>query len=292
MTDEPVSRSRYLREKSAREQAENLLEQKSIELFKVNQNLISLNSTLEQKVRQRTEELENATRAREDFLACMSHELRTPLNAIIGFSETINKEIFGSIGNPQYQEYVQLIHKSGQHLLSLINDLLNFTKINSGEYEIFKEPLDVTISIENAISFLQQMADEKNISLNYRISKKSNSLNADHRVLLQMLLNLLSNAIKYTNKGGKVSILHSVGKREIRISILDSGIGIAREDLDKVLQPFGQAHSGYVITNNNQSGSTGLGLSIVNSLMELHEGRFSLYSQLGRGSRATLHFPM
>ncbi|WP_020591395.1 sensor histidine kinase [Kiloniella laminariae] len=313
--DLPVSRKRYLREKSAREAAEVLLEEKSIELFRANRALRELNATLEQKVEERTEELLEATAAREEFLACMSHELRTPLNAIIGFSECIHYEMFGQIGNAQYKEYIGLIHQSGQHLLSLINDLLSFSKINSGEYEIVWEKVDVKKTIKTAIRMLQQTASTKNITLDYRLQGSGHSLQADGRALYQMLLNLLSNAVKYTNPGGQILVHFRRCSREALLAVADSGIGIDKKDMDKVLLPFGQARSAYVISSKSDNtgqdntgqdnrgqdntglgntglGSTGLGLPIVKSLVELHGGRFCLRSIVGKGSLAVLHFPL
>ncbi|MCZ4279838.1 HAMP domain-containing sensor histidine kinase [Kiloniella laminariae] len=292
MTDAPVSRKRYLREKAAREAAEALLEEKSIELYRANRALRELNATLEQKVEARTRELLEATAAREEFLACMSHELRTPLNAIIGFSECINQEMFGQIGNDHYKEYIGLIHQSGQHLLSLINDLLSFSKINSGEYEIIREEIDVEKTIQTAIQMLQQTAGARNITLDYRLQGSCACLMADGRSLYQMLLNLLSNAVKYTNPGGEVLVHFRKGTREALLAVADSGIGIDPQDMDKVLQPFGQAQSAYAISSKSQLGSTGLGLPIVKSLVELHGGRLCLRSVVGKGSLVVLHFPL
>ncbi len=229
-----------------------------------------------------------ANRAKSEFLANMSHELRTPLNAIIGFSEMLGIEIFGPIGNDKYREYVRDIHESGQHLLDLINDILDLSKIESGTEKLHEENVDISVVVESVLKLVRQRSEKHGVKLELELSGESPVLWADERKLKQILVNLLSNAIKFTKAGGTVTL-----KGWCRIEsgyvfqVIDTGIGIALEDIPKALSQFGQVDSAL----NRQYEGTGLGLPLTKSLVELHSGSLDLQSDVGVGTTVTVRFP-
>jgi len=243
--------------------------------------------TLERRVRERTEELEKANEAKSKFLAVMSHELRTPLNAILGFAEMIEGQALGPVGNPAYVQYGADIQTSGHHLLRLINDLLDLSKIEAGRLELTFEPLDVAEAVTEAVRTIGALAADKNIAVGVELAPALPPLDADQRALDQMLLNLLSNSVKFTPGGGQVTVRAEDADGRLRLSVADTGIGIRPEDVDKVLTPFGQ------VTDPMTEGvkGTGLGLAIVKSLVELHGGSLNVDSTPGRGTTMTLEFP-
>jgi PAS domain S-box-containing protein len=234
------------------------------------------------------DEAELANRIKSEFLASMSHEIRTPLNAIMGFAEVMELEIFGPVGEPRYQEYSADIHASGRHLLSLIEDILDFSKLESGQLEMKKGKVGVARVIESSLSLLKRRAESGEIKLAVRIAKKLPALRGDERRIRQVLFNLVSNASKFTPAGGKVSVSASAGKKSgLRIQVEDTGVGIKPEDIVTALAPFGQLHN----SNAPDDSGTGLGLPLAKSLVERHGGKLNLASQPGKGTVVTLQFP-
>lgn len=240
---------------------------------------------------------EDANRSKSEFLARMSHDLRTPLNAILGFSEIIENEILGPITIDAYKSYAQDIHHSGSHLLDLINDLLDLSKIEAGQYPLTETNVALPEVVTQVMRLVEPDALKKRVRLKSEISANLPHLHIDPRATRQMLLNLLSNAVKFTPDGGEVSVDAHFGQEGLGIMVSDTGIGIAPESLDRVFEPFAQieqatAHS---YPTDRQSAKThpgtGLGLSIVKALIELHGGRIEIESEVGTGTTATLRFP-
>ena len=252
---------------------------------------------LEVRVEERTRELQEeirlreiASRAKSEFLANMSHELRTPLNAVIGFSEAMMREIQGPLGSPMYSEYARAINDAGDHLLGLINDVLDLSKVEAGHWQLNEEEIDLSVMIDWAMRMVGEHATSRNLELVSEIpgQEVSDILYADERALRQMLLNLLSNAVKFTPQGGKVELTTARdGDGAIVITISDNGIGIASDDLDMVMEPFGQAAA----ADTRDHEGTGLGLPLVKKLIELHDGKFEMTSKPGKGTRVSLWFP-
>lgn len=233
-------------------------------------------------------EAETANASKTAFLANMSHELRTPLNAILGFSEIIANECFGAVGSPRYCEYAGDIHSSGAHLLSLINDLLDVAKIESGRMEIEPLPLDVSRTFENALKIIGAKARERYQDLVIDIDPASPQLYADERALKQILINLVSNAVKFTPEGGRICVVGSQARcGNFQIMVEDNGPGIPREKLERIFKPFSQVDNRY----DRQGGGTGLGLALVRGLAELHGGRAWIESDYGKGCRAYVILP-
>src|SRR5215471_15908000 len=230
---------------------------------------------------------ELANRAKSEFLATMSHELRTPLNAIIGFSEVIKDMHFGA-DLERYARYARDIFVSGRHLLSIINDILDVSKIEAGQAELYEEELDATSIVGSVIQLLRQKVDDAKLSLIVDVSPGLPALRGDERKLKQILMNLMSNAIKFTPSGGHVSVLVGMdGEGDLRIEVKDTGIGMAPEDIPKALAAFGQVDS----TLARRHEGTGLGLPLVKAMVELHEGKFALLSKLGEGTSAVVTLP-
>ncbi|MBX9456221.1 MAG: PAS-domain containing protein [Rhizobium sp.] len=225
------------------------------------------------------ERAEAANRAKSEFLANMSHELRTPLNAILGFSDILRSQMFGPLGNDKYHEYSSDIHESGLHLLNVISDILDMSKIEAGHLQIKPEPTNLAVLIEESLRYISVMADSKSIVVEQDIAPDLN-LMADRRAMKQILLNLLSNAVKFTNKGGRVVVRAHKAGGSIALVIADTGIGIPRAAMQKIGQPFEQVQSQYA----KSQGGSGLGLAISRSLTQLHGGAMKIRSKEGCGT--------
>lgn len=237
---------------------------------------------------QEKERAEQASRAKSQFLAHMSHELRTPLNAILGFSEIIRQQMFGPIGSDSYVEYAADIHDSGEHLLSLINDLLDLSKIEAGKFEIDEETLLLDDMLTRAVRLFDHRMKQRNIRFANTIADNARNLRADRRGVSQMLFNLLSNAEKFNKNGGSVNVDVFVGEDGgIRISVADTGSGFEVDETRIALAPFGRINNPLT----KAVPGTGLGLPIVNALVELHGGTVEISSVVDQGTEVTLIFP-
>lgn len=232
------------------------------------------------------ERAEAANKAKSEFLANMSHELRTPLNAILGFSEILKDQMFGPLGSSKYNEYANDIHDSGKHLLNVISDILDMSKIEAGHMKIFREQIDLVPLIEESLRFTAIPAAKKNIKVRQRISSGLTVM-ADRRAMKQILLNLLSNAVKFTNEDGDIAVRSRTAPDGITITIADTGIGIPKSALSKIGQPFEQVQSQYA----KSKGGSGLGLAISRSLTVLHGGGMKIRSREGVGTVIRLHIP-
>ena len=236
---------------------------------------------LAEKHQAASETAESASKAKSEFLANMSHELRTPLNAIIGFSEMMQREMFGPLGDRRYKEYSGDILSSGQHLLALINDILDMSKIEAGKMNIRPEPLDLLELTEDTVRLVRTRADSGGLTIGIEIPSTLPEVEADYRALKQILLNLLSNAVKFTPRGGRVTVSAAEGADgRMRVSVKDTGIGIAEADLARLARPFEQIESQH---SKTQQG-TGLGLALTKSLVERHGGTLQMESQPGAGT--------
>ncbi len=232
------------------------------------------------------ERAEAANRAKSEFLANMSHELRTPLNAILGFSEMLLNRMFGPLGSEKYDEYAKDIHDSGKHLLNVINDILDMSKIEAGHVKVECEQVDLAPLIEETLRFISIPAERKNIHVRQDISAGLN-LHADRRAMKQIMLNLLSNAVKFTDEGGYIVLRARKKRGALTLSIGDTGIGIPKSALKKMGQPFEQVQSQYA----KSQGGSGLGLAISRSLTLLHGGKMRVFSREGEGTIITLRIP-
>jgi two-component system, cell cycle sensor histidine kinase DivJ len=233
-------------------------------------------------------EADRANAAKSRFLATMSHELRTPLNAIIGFSEMLTKEGSLMIDAKRRQDYAHLINDSGHHLLSVVNGILDMSKIESGNFEITPEPFAPRQAIEECCGLLGYKAGEMGIDLVTDLPEGLPDMVADKRSLHQIMLNLVSNAIKFTKRGGKITVSARSDAANITVVVEDTGVGIGEEDLPRIGDPFFQARSSY----DRHHDGTGLGLSIVKGLLGLHGGQIDIASKLGEGTRITIRLPL
>ena len=234
------------------------------------------------------EEAELANRTKSDFLANMSHELRTPLNSIIGFAQILSTGIFGPLGDRRYTEYAADIMHSGEHLLSVIGDVLDISKIEAGEAAIVDRELNIGEMLADSVAMIHERAQAKSLNINMIVADGLPDLVADARYLKQILINLLANSVKFTPAGGNIDIHANIDTDGcMSISVKDTGIGITAADISRVLEPFGQ-----VLTNPTlaQEG-TGLGLSLSKRLTELHAGGLSIESTPGVGTTVTAQFP-
>jgi cell cycle sensor histidine kinase DivJ len=221
------------------------------------------------------------SRAKSAFLATMSHELRTPLNAIIGFSELLHRELLIKAREPKQAEYCRIIHQSGEHLLSLVKDLLDVSKIESGKFAVEREPFDVFEVATSAVETVRPLALSKQITLACDVPQDLPDMLADRRAVRQIVIHLVSNACKFTEPGGTVRVAARLLGSRIELCVSDTGIGISPENLVKLGRPFYQVDTRYSRRNEG----AGLGLSIVRGLVELHNGEMTIESIVGKGSR-------
>jgi signal transduction histidine kinase len=217
----------------------------------------------------------------------MSHELRTPLNAVIGFSEVLLQRMFGAL-NARQDEYLKDIYASGQHLLSLINDILDLSKIEAGRMELVPAPFHLPTALENAVTLVKERAARHGIALDLHLDPRLDELVGDERKVKQVLLNLLSNAVKFTPEGGRISLKASRTDGAVEIAVTDTGIGMAPEDQAAIFEEIRQVGT----NETRKQEGTGLGLTLAKKFVELHEGRIWVESELGRGSTFTFTLPV
>ncbi|WP_333610590.1 HAMP domain-containing sensor histidine kinase [Brevundimonas bullata] len=229
-------------------------------------------------------EAQNAGKSR--FLAHMSHELRTPLNAVIGFSDIMRQQLFGPIP-PRYAEYAEAIHKAGGHLLELINDVLDVSRIEADRYELNIERFDVRETVSAALALVRVQADDKDVDLAAVLPPEALTIAADRRAVKQILLNLLSNAVKFTPSGGAVTVTAEALGESLELNVADTGVGVSPEDLARLGRPFEQAGGA-----EQRAQGTGLGLSLVRALAELHQGAMAIESTPGEGTAVTVRLPV
>jgi signal transduction histidine kinase len=230
-------------------------------------------------------ELEAASQHKSEFLANMSHELRTPLNAIIGFSQVLRDEMMGSV-NEKQAEYLDDIISSGGHLLSLINDVLDLSKVEAGQVELQMHPFSLREALERGVVMVRERATEDGVRVAFTVDPEVDVVDGDERRIKQVIFNLLSNAVKFTPAGGEVDVSATRANGEVRVSVADTGPGIAPEDRDRIFEEFQQSETGV-----GQREGTGLGLALSKRFVELHGGRIWLESELGRGSTFTFALP-
>jgi PAS domain S-box-containing protein len=248
---------------------------------------ISERKQVESQLELLIESAEEANRAKSLFLANMSHEIRTPLNAILGFADTMRSELFGPLGSERYLDYTDGIYVSGRHLLELINDILDISRIEAGEYPIRKEQVPVTEIIDECMTIVQNMADASTVSLRTHVVGASPHFLADRRALKQIALNLMSNAVKFSQDGGEIVVSYRCDNGWSELSVVDEGKGIAKEDIPTITNPFERGRIGAY----EDMDGIGLGLAITKSLIELHDGTLGITSKLGEGTTVTVGLP-
>lgn len=234
------------------------------------------------------ENAEHASDAKTRFLGHMSHELRTPLNAILGFSELLNSPIAASIASEKKAEYIELIHSSASHLLSVLNDILDMSKIESGMYEIQAQPFELKNCLSKTVAMMQGQAQIRSINLQSIGFDEMPDIVADERAIRQIMINLISNAIKFSDDNSQVTVVAVRSARNIQLTIEDNGIGISEEHIENLGNPFYQADSKY----DRKYEGTGLGLSVVRGLLQLHEGQINFSSKRGKGTTVTITMPI
>ncbi len=259
---------------------------KLLETF-ADQAVIAIQNTrLFQEIQEKSRQIEVANRHKSEFLSAMSHELRTPLNAIIGFSEALKARFFGEL-NAKQAEYVDDIHASGHHLLSLINDILDLSKIEAGRMELDVSTFDVAASVEQALTFVRERAERARVALDVSVAPEVGSYAGDERKFRQILLNLLSNAIKFTPAGGRVGVSARRANGALQLAVSDTGVGISPEQQETIFEEFRQ-----VVSDRSQKREgTGLGLALARRFVELHGGRIWVQSEPGKGAVFTFTLP-
>lgn len=253
------------------------------------ENLKTLSRQLavrQKEIEKKNRELEQANRAKSEFLTNMSHELRTPLNSVIGFSELLERQLFGEL-NPRQQEYVKDIRESGEHLLALINDILDLSKIEAGSMELDLSEFDLQELLQGSLRLFREKALKKNIRLNISLDEDTGLVVADARKVKQVVFNLLANAIKFTESGGEVLLSAALEGSNVTVSVTDSGIGINESDMDKLFKEFSQVDGSL----SRRHEGTGLGLALSGKLVEMHGGSIGVESKPGRGSRFYFSIP-
>jgi len=244
------------------------------------------NVRLFNEIRDKSRQLEVANQHKSEFLANMSHELRTPLNAVIGFSEVLEQRMFGEL-NEKQNEYIGYIHASGSHLLSLINDILDLSKVEAGRMELDVAAFSVPLAIDNALTLVKERASRHGLTVDSVVDPAVDEIHADERKFKQVMLNLLSNAVKFTPEGGKIGVAARLVEDMVEISVTDTGIGIAPEDCDAVFEEFRQVGD----SAERKAEGTGLGLALTRKFIELHGGKIWLTSALGKGSTFAFTLP-
>jgi GAF domain-containing protein len=261
-----------------------------IELLKTfaTQSVLAIqNARLFREIEEKSKQIEAANRHKSEFLANMSHELRTPLNAIIGFSEVLGERLFGEL-NEKQAEYTDDILSSGRHLLSLINEILDLSKVEAGRMELELATFDLPTALENARTFVRERAVRHSITLDLSVDERLGDFVGDERKIKQIVLNLLSNAVKFTPEGGRIDLRASQSNNVVEISVSDTGIGIAPEDQARIFEEFRQVGGDYA----HKKEGTGLGLTLAKKFVELHGGRIWVESEVGKGSRFIFTLPI
>lgn len=231
---------------------------------------------------------EEGNKAKSEFLAVISHELRTPLNAIIGFSEIMQQKLFGPLGSEKYEDYANDIAQSGQHLLGIINDILDLSKAEAGKLEVLEDEIDLRDVVDHSLRMFRDNAAQVGVRLSFDIPKEAYIVWADERLLRQIMINLISNAVKFTGKGGEVHVdIIEAPNGGLEIVVTDTGIGIEADAIDKVVEPFVQVESAL----SRENGGTGLGLPLVKKIAQLHDGDLILTSEIGVGTSASVILP-
>jgi signal transduction histidine kinase len=258
-----------------------------LKTFATQSALAIQNARLFREIADKSRLLEAASRHKSEFLANMSHELRTPLNAILGFSEVLAERMFGEVNDKQ-AEYLQDILSSGRHLLSLINDILDLSKVEAGRLELELERFHLPATLDNALTLVRERASRHGITLTQTVDKRLGHMVADERKVKQVLLNLLSNAVKFTPDGGRIDLIATAAEDVVTVAVSDTGIGIAPEDQAAVFEEFRQVGR----DDTRKQEGTGLGLTLSKKFVELHGGRIWVQSQIGRGSTFTFTLPV
>jgi signal transduction histidine kinase len=257
-----------------------------LQTFAAQSALAIQNARLFREIEDKSKQIEAANRHKSEFLANMSHELRTPLNAIIGFSEVLGERMFGEL-NEKQAEYTDDILSSGRHLLSLINEILDLSKVEAGRMELELATFDLPLAIDNARTFVRERAAKHGINLDVTVDERLGDFVGDERKIKQILLNLLSNAVKFTPEGGRIGISARQADGSVEISVSDTGIGIAPEDQAKIFEEFRQVGGDYA----HKIEGTGLGLTLAKKFVELHGGRIWVESEVGKGSTFSFTLP-
>jgi signal transduction histidine kinase len=242
---------------------------------------------LERRVAERTRALEVASKHKSDFLANMSHELRTPLNAIVGFSQVLKEKLFGSV-NEKQDEYLDDILSSADHLLSLINDILDLSKVEAGQVELEVGLFSLREALQRGVVMVRERASKNGVRVQLELDPAVDLVQGDERRIRQVVFNLLSNAVKFTPQGGEVDVSAARVDGEVQVVVRDTGPGIGVQDQARIFEEFQQARD----TNGERPEGTGLGLALSKSLVELHGGRIWVESELGRGSTFTFTLPV
>ena len=250
-----------------------------LQTFAAQSTLAIQNARLFREIEEKGHELEIASQHKSDFLANMSHELRTPLNAIIGFSEVLKDGLFGTLA-PKQDEYIRDIHASGHHLLSLINDILDLSKVEAGRMELSPSSFNVPAAIGDALTLVRERAKKHGVQLASDVDAKIDVFTGDERMFKQIMLNLLSNAVKFTPDGGNVAVRAMPTVDGLQISVSDTGIGIAKEKHQAIFDAFQQVDGG----RDSAREGTGLGLSLARRFVEMHNGRIWVESKVSEGS--------
>lgn len=256
-------------------------------LFGVIQD-VTERTNYERDLRSAKESAERAYAAKSQFLANMSHELRTPLNAIIGFSEMMQRQLLGPIGTEKYLDYIAGIRESGEHLLDLISDILDMSKMEAGKYELDVEELNISKVVRLAVHMMEGKASDAGVKVDLNISNEDIHLQADRRAVLQVMLNLLSNAVKFTDEGGKITVNCESNDKFVNIAVTDTGIGIPADKINDITNPFEQAAS----HDTRDHEGSGLGLAITKELIELHNGTLRIESVVKHGTTVRFRLPL